>query len=64
MDKRILIVLTSHDDLGGVRKTGYYVSEAAHPWEVFRRAMSLGSGGRCTNAAVWSRPSATGPPRW
>jgi putative intracellular protease/amidase len=37
MNKRILIVLTSHDDLGGVRKTGYYVSEAAHPWEVFRR---------------------------
>ena len=38
MTKRILIALTSHDDLGGVRKTGYYVSEAAHPWDVFRRA--------------------------
>ncbi|MGW4475587.1 type 1 glutamine amidotransferase domain-containing protein [Nonomuraea sp. NPDC004354] len=38
MSKRILIALTSHDDLGGVRKTGYYVSEAAHPWHVFREA--------------------------
>ncbi|MET7464816.1 type 1 glutamine amidotransferase domain-containing protein [Nonomuraea sp. NPDC005501] len=38
MTKRILIALTSHDDLGGVRRTGYYVSEAAHPWEVFRTA--------------------------
>ncbi|MER5624454.1 type 1 glutamine amidotransferase domain-containing protein [Streptosporangium sp. NPDC002544] len=33
---RILIVLTSHDTLGDTgRKTGFYVSEAAHPWEVF-----------------------------
>jgi putative intracellular protease/amidase len=38
MTKRILIALTSHDDLGGVEKTGYYVPEAAHPWEIFRRA--------------------------
>lgn len=38
MSKRILIALTSHDDLGGVRSTGYYVSEAAHPWHVFREA--------------------------
>ncbi|MGN9838225.1 type 1 glutamine amidotransferase domain-containing protein [Nonomuraea sp. H19] len=38
MSKRILIVLTSHDDLGGVEKTGYYVPEAAHPWEIFLRA--------------------------
>ncbi|GAA2389678.1 type 1 glutamine amidotransferase domain-containing protein [Nonomuraea africana] len=38
MSKRILIALTSHDDLGGVRRTGYYVSEAAHPWHVFREA--------------------------
>ncbi|NUP65411.1 MAG: type 1 glutamine amidotransferase domain-containing protein [Nonomuraea sp.] len=38
MSKRILIVLTSHDDLGGVERTGYYVPEAAHPWEVFRKA--------------------------
>ncbi|HEY5878710.1 MAG TPA: type 1 glutamine amidotransferase domain-containing protein [Nakamurella sp.] len=34
-DKRVLLVLTSHDDLGGVRKTGYFVGEAAHPWRVF-----------------------------
>ncbi len=38
MSKRILIALTSHDDLGGVEKTGYYVPEAAHPWEIFRKA--------------------------
>jgi putative intracellular protease/amidase len=38
MSKRILIALTSHDDLGGLEKTGYYVPEAAHPWEIFRRA--------------------------
>lgn len=36
--QKILIVLTSHDDLGGVGKTGFYLSEAAHPWHVFRRA--------------------------
>jgi hypothetical protein len=35
MSKRILFVLTSHDDLGGVRKTGFYVPEAAHAWKVF-----------------------------
>jgi putative intracellular protease/amidase len=35
MNKRILFVLTSHDDLGGFRKTGFYVPEAAHPWKVF-----------------------------
>ena len=29
---RALFVLTSHDDLGGVRKTVYFVYEAAHPW--------------------------------
>lgn len=34
----ILIALTSHDDLGGIRKTGFYVSEAAHPWRIFRDA--------------------------
>lgn len=34
----ILLALTSHDDLGGVRPTGFYVSEAAHPWRVFRNA--------------------------
>lgn len=36
--KKILIALTSHDDLGGVRKTGFYLSEAAHPWRAFRAA--------------------------
>jgi putative intracellular protease/amidase len=35
MSKTILMVLTNHDDLGGLRKTGYYVPEAAHPYEVF-----------------------------
>jgi putative intracellular protease/amidase len=34
----ILLALTSHDDLGGRRPTGFYVSEAAHPWRVFRNA--------------------------
>lgn len=38
MTKRILTVLTSHGDLGGLRPTGFYVPEAAHPWEVFRKA--------------------------
>jgi putative intracellular protease/amidase len=32
----ILLALTSHDDLGGRRPTGFYVPEAAHPWRVFR----------------------------
>jgi putative intracellular protease/amidase len=35
--KAILLALTSHDDLGG-RLTGFYASEAAHPWRVFRNA--------------------------
>jgi len=34
----ILLALTSHDDLGGVRPTGFYVPEAAHPWRVFQKA--------------------------
>lgn len=37
-NKRVLLVLTSNDDLGGVRGTGYYVGEAAEPWQVFTRA--------------------------
>ncbi len=37
-DKKILVVLTSHDDLGGTGKTGFYVSETAYPWHVFSRA--------------------------
>lgn len=36
--KKILIALTSHGDLGGVRPTGYYLPEAAHPWHVFTEA--------------------------
>lgn len=36
--QRALLVLTSNDDLGGLHKTGYYVSEAAHPWKVFTEA--------------------------
>ncbi|WP_066903942.1 type 1 glutamine amidotransferase domain-containing protein [Millisia brevis] len=35
---RVLFILTSHDDLAGVRKTGYYINEAAHPWKVLRDA--------------------------
>jgi putative intracellular protease/amidase len=36
--RAILIALTSHADLAGLRPTGYYVSEAAHPWRVFTEA--------------------------
>lgn len=35
---RALLVLTSHNDLGGLRPTGYYVGEAANPWRVFTEA--------------------------
>lgn len=36
---KALIVLTSHADLGDTgRATGYYLSEAAHPWKIFRDA--------------------------
>ncbi len=36
---KILIALTSHRELGDTGKqTGYYVSEAAHPYHVFREA--------------------------
>jgi putative intracellular protease/amidase len=37
-DKKILIVVTSHNDLGGAGKTGFYVPEVAHPWHVFKQA--------------------------
>lgn len=36
--RKILIGLTSHGDLGGVRSTGYYLPEVAHPWQVFTEA--------------------------
>lgn len=36
---RALIVLTGHGTLGDTgRPTGFYVSEAAHPWQAFTRA--------------------------
>ncbi len=38
-DKKILIVVTSHDTLGNTgRKTGFYLSEVTHPYEEFTRA--------------------------
>ncbi|MFH8774341.1 type 1 glutamine amidotransferase domain-containing protein [Streptomyces sp. NPDC017958] len=37
--KTILIVLTSHAELGDTgRATGYYMPEVAHPWQVFSEA--------------------------
>ncbi|GAA5107556.1 type 1 glutamine amidotransferase domain-containing protein [Nocardia iowensis] len=36
--KRVLFFLTSHDDLGGIRKTGFYVHEAARPWKILTEA--------------------------
>lgn len=36
--RRVLIGLTSHGDLAGLRPTGYYLSEAAHLWQVFADA--------------------------
>ncbi len=36
--KKILIALTSHGNLAGLRRTGYYLSEVAHPWQVFTDA--------------------------
>ncbi len=35
MEKKILFVVTSHDTKGkSGQKTGYYLSEVSHPWEV------------------------------
>lgn len=37
--RKILIALTSHGELGSTgRQTGFYLSEAAHPWKVFTDA--------------------------
>ncbi|MGE9270597.1 MAG: hypothetical protein ACQKBU_07320, partial [Verrucomicrobiales bacterium] len=37
--KPLLIVLTNHADLGDTGKpTGFFLSEAAHPYEVFTKA--------------------------
>ena len=44
--RKILIGLTSHGDLAGLRPTGYYLAEVAHPWRVFTDAgytVDLGS---------------------
>lgn len=39
MQKKILFVVTSHDTKGGTgEKTGYYLSEVAHPWKVLTAA--------------------------
>lgn len=35
---KVLFVLSSHSELGHTgRKTGYYIPETAHPYEVFAR---------------------------
>jgi len=37
--KKILFVLTSHDSLGNTgEKTGFYLSELSHPWDVLKSA--------------------------
>lgn len=45
--KPILLVLTNHAKLGNTgKRTGFFLSEAAHPWEVFNKAgypVTLGS---------------------
>lgn len=39
MEKKILFVVTSHDQKGNTGvKTGYYLSEVSHPWEVLHSA--------------------------
>ncbi|VVU99323.1 type 1 glutamine amidotransferase domain-containing protein [Mesonia oceanica] len=39
MEKKILFVVTSHDQKGSTgTKTGYYLSEVSHPWEVLHSA--------------------------
>jgi putative intracellular protease/amidase len=39
MNRKILLALTSNENLGDTgRKTGFYIDEAAHPYEVFRKA--------------------------
>ena len=37
--RKILMVLTSHSQLGNTGKTtGFYVGEASHPYDVFKQA--------------------------
>ncbi len=39
MGKKILFVVTSHEEKGNTgEKTGFYLSEVSHPWEVFLEA--------------------------
>jgi putative intracellular protease/amidase len=39
MEKKILFVVTSHDKKGNTgEKTGYYLGEVSHPWEVLHKA--------------------------
>lgn len=39
MKKKILFVVTSHDKKGSTNeKTGYYLGEVSHPWEVLHKA--------------------------
>ncbi len=39
MEEKILFVVTSHDQKGSTgKKTGYYLSEVSHPWEVLHSA--------------------------
>jgi putative intracellular protease/amidase len=39
MKKKILFVVTSHDKKGNTgEKTGYYLGEVSHPWEVLHKA--------------------------
>lgn len=39
MKKKVLFVVTSHDTKGSTgQKTGYYLSEVAHPWHVLTKA--------------------------
>ena len=39
MEKKILFVVTSHDQKGDTEvKTGYYLSEVSHPWEILHSA--------------------------
>lgn len=39
MKKRILFVLTSHGEIGNTgEKTGFWLSEASHPWAAFKEA--------------------------
>lgn len=39
MNKKVLFVVTSHDTKGSTgQKTGYYLSEVAHPWHVLTEA--------------------------